>query len=91
VKCELRKKNLLLTWLLWSLLSRFTPSQQEGKNVSDRSLRHAIGGRLLKFGESFSLKQTCWMACCEKSDALNVLKLIVSFETSALQKKCDES
>lgn len=33
-----------LTWLLWSALSRFSPSQQEGRYTWDRSRRQASVG-----------------------------------------------
>lgn len=36
-----------LTWELWSVLSRFTPSQQDGKYVSALIRSHGDVGRLL--------------------------------------------
>ena len=75
----------LLTWLEWSLESRLTPSQQDGKNVSALSRRQAIGGRLLVLGESLSLKHTCWIACWAMLFGSKVLNMALAVDTTNMQ------
>lgn len=52
-----------LTWLLWSVLSRFLPSQHEGKNTCDLNFSQDCRGRcLVSFEDPSSIKHICEMA-----------------------------
>lgn len=51
-----------------------TPSQQDGKNVSERMRWHCLEGKVLESGTGLGSRQTCEMAWSSKLEALKVLK-----------------